>query len=78
VNINVSGTNITQLCQSLASTTVAGGDSGSPVIRITSGTDVQLKGILWGGGSGIAFSPISGVQRSSEMGTLTTCATGGC
>jgi hypothetical protein len=79
VNVGVSGTNITQLCQSFATTTVAGGDSGSPVIRITSGTDVQLKGILWGGGgASIVFSPISGVQLSSELGTLTTCATGGC
>ncbi len=78
VNTNVSGTNITQLCQTFVqnpggAVVVGGGDSGSNVFRITSGTNVQLVGILWGGnGSGtlFVFSPLKQVQ--DELGALTT------
>jgi hypothetical protein len=86
-NTNVSGSNITQLCQDIVKANVAGGDSGSPVFRIVSGNNVRLYGVLWGGGSiaGVGtvfvFSNMSGtnVQRASEMGPLTTCAAGfGC
>jgi hypothetical protein len=69
-NVNVSGTNITLLCQTLVAANSASGDSGSPVFRVTSGTNVQLVGIMWGGGSGtFAFSPLNLVQR--ELGSFT-------
>jgi hypothetical protein len=79
-NINVLGTNITQLCQSRASYNSAGGDSGSPVFRIVNtpaANDVALGGIHWG--SGGVFSTISNIQRNIfhvELGPLTTCAPG--
>jgi hypothetical protein len=71
-NTNVSGTNITQLCQSFVSATVGSGDSGSPVFQIDSGTDVGLVGILWGGSGSrsFVFSPLSAVEN--ELGGLTT------
>ena len=87
VNTNVSGTNITQLCQDFVAANVAGGDSGSPVFRITGAPNVRLYGILWGGGTlpGVGtvfvFSALGprNVQRAAEMGPLTTCAAGfGC
>jgi hypothetical protein len=72
VNVNVSGTNITQLCQSVVTAGVGGGDSGSPVFRRSGTSNATLLGILWGGsGSSIfIFSPISNVE--SELGALTT------
>jgi hypothetical protein len=73
VNVNVSGSNITQLCQTVVSAGVAGGDSGSPVfLQPGSGTNITLLGILWGGSgsSTFVFSPISNVE--SELGALTT------
>jgi hypothetical protein len=73
VNVNVSGSTITQLCQSIVSAGVGGGDSGSPVFRRPgSGSNVTLIGILWGGsGSGtFVFSPISNIE--SELGALAT------
>ena len=83
----MSGTSIVQLCQDVVKARVAGGDSGSPVFRITnrpSANDVRLYGVLWGGGTlspygtVFVFSALGprNVQRSAEMGTLTTCATG--
>jgi hypothetical protein len=76
VNVNVSGTNITQLCQSIANYANAGGDSGSPVFRITTLPSVVLVGINWGGnGTTSVFSPISNIQ--GELGALNTCA-GSC
>jgi hypothetical protein len=72
VNTNVSGTNITQLCQNFVSATVGSGDSGSPVFAIVSGDDVRLVGILWGGSGSRTFvySPISQVEQ--ELGGLST------
>jgi hypothetical protein len=73
VNVNVSGTNITQLCQTIVSATVGAGDSGSDVFAITSGTNVKLDGVLWGGSSNgktFVFSPLANVK--GELGTLTT------
>jgi hypothetical protein len=73
VNTNVSGTNITQLCQSFVSAGVGGGDSGSPVFLRTGGSNnVRLIGILWGGSgtSLYVFSPIANVEQ--ELGALTT------
>jgi hypothetical protein len=73
VNVNVSGSNITQLCQTLVTAGVGGGDSGSPVFRRQGTTNnVTLVGILWGG-SGTTlyvFSPISNIEM--ELGALTT------
>ncbi len=77
VNTNVSGTNITQLCQTFVedpggAVVVGGGDSGSNVFRVTSGNNVQLVGILWGGnssGSLFVFSPLK--QIRGELGPLT-------
>jgi hypothetical protein len=76
VNTNVSGSQITQLCQTFVqdpggAVVVGGGDSGSNVFRITSGNNVELVGILWGGnssGTQFVFSPLQQVQR--ELGTL--------
>jgi hypothetical protein len=76
VNTNVSGTNITQLCQTFVqnpggAVVVGGGDSGSNVFAITSGDNVQLVGILWGGngdGTLFVFSPLKQIQ--DELGAL--------
>ncbi len=82
VNTGVSGSNIVQLCQDHVNAAVGGGDSGSPVFRITNSPqsgDVLHYGILWGGNSGgtlFVYSPISNVQMSIELGTLTNCASG--
>lgn len=77
VTTAVSGSNIAQLCQTFVAnpggaTVVGGGDSGSPVFRITSNDDVQLVGILWGGSSDnktFIFSPLKQVQ--DELGAVT-------
>jgi hypothetical protein len=73
VNVNVSGSNVTQLCQTLVSAGVGAGDSGSPVFRRQgTGSNVTLVGILWGGsGSSLyVFSPISNIE--AELGALRT------
>ena len=73
VNTNVSGSRIQQLCQTFVSAGVGGGDSGSGVFTITSGTNVKLVGILWGGssdGQSFVFSPLNQVEQ--ELGHLTT------
>ncbi|MGH7519168.1 MAG: hypothetical protein ACREOC_17175 [Gemmatimonadales bacterium] len=83
VNVNIDGTSITQLCQTLAGSELPGapqivgpGDSGSPVF-IKPGTEsaVTLAGILWGGtpeGGLIAFSPLKNVEQ--ELGNLVVVA----
>ncbi|MGQ0701551.1 MAG: hypothetical protein ACT4PM_00280 [Gemmatimonadales bacterium] len=76
VTVNVSGTNITQLCQTLVqdpggATVVGGGDSGSNVFKITSGDNVQLIGILWGGSADnelFVFSPLKNIR--DELGPI--------
>jgi hypothetical protein len=73
VNTGVSGTNIVQLCQTFVSAGVGGGDSGSDVFQVTSGTSVKLAGILWGGNSAgtlFVFSPLANVER--DLGLLVT------
>jgi hypothetical protein len=76
VNTGVSGTQIVQLCQTFVTSSkaiVGGGDSGSGVFQITSGSNVMLVGSLWGGnGSGTQFvySPLGNVFL--ELGTLQT------
>jgi hypothetical protein len=73
VNVNVSGTNITQLCQATVNAGVAGGDSGSPVFTAsTTGTTATLVGILWGGStSGTLFVMSPYGQIVTELGALT-------
>jgi hypothetical protein len=76
VDTGVSGTNIVLLCQDFVESTVqlvAGGDSGSPVFRIGSGSNVTILGNLWGGNSSgtlFVYSPIANLE--DELGTLTT------
>jgi hypothetical protein len=71
VTTGVSGTNVAQICQTFVQAGVGGGDSGSPVFIITSGDNVALAGILWGGsGSSLfVFSPLRNIER--EIGNLT-------
>ena len=72
VNTSVAGSTVYLFCQTFVNADVAGGDSGSGVFRITSGDNVQIVGILWGGasdGSYFVFSPLSQVQQ--ELGSLT-------
>ena len=69
VNTNVLGSKIHQLCQTFVTAGVNGGDSGSPVFRITSGDNVQFVGILWGGGSDYyVMSPLASIQ--AELGSV--------
>lgn len=75
VDTNVSGSNVTQLCQTWVNRAgvalVAGGDSGSPVF-IGTGSSVQLVGILWGGsgdGETFVFSPLANIV--GELGAIT-------
>ena len=68
--VNVSGSNITQICQTIVENSVqivGAGDSGSPVY--TSGN--ALAGVLWGGNSSgtlLVFSPLKNVE--DELGPL--------
>jgi hypothetical protein len=81
VNVGVAGTRIVLLCQDFVQATVGAGDSGSPVFKITNGSDVTLYGLLWGGNSSgtyFVYSPIGNIQRSDELGSLRTCAVGSC
>lgn len=72
----VAASNIVLLCQDFVESSVqivAGGDSGSPVFRITGRNRVRLFGNLWGGNSSgtlFVYSPIAGIE--SELGSLTT------
>ncbi|MGH7518991.1 MAG: hypothetical protein ACREOC_16255 [Gemmatimonadales bacterium] len=73
VNTNVSGGNITLLCQNWTKARVGSGDSGSPVFLGSGSSSVTLAGILWGGNSSgtvFVFSPMSGIER--ELGSLAT------
>jgi hypothetical protein len=77
VDINVSQSDVTQLCQDIVAANVAGGDSGSPVFQVKnlSTGEVTLYGILWGGysdGSGFIYSPMKNIRMAGELGSLTT------
>lgn len=79
VNINVSASEITQLCQSYVGAFVAGGDSGSPVFGTHTDGSIFLAGILWGSSTDLVtnevqfiFSPLGAVE--SELGELSTLA----
>lgn len=66
------------VCQDTASYVSDGGDSGSPVFRVTSGSDVQLVGIHWGrtaSGGGVAIFS-AWVNIEFEFGSVIVCATG--
>ena len=71
VNTSVSGSTVFLFCQTFVvnaggATVVGGGDSGSGVFRITSGNNVQLVGLLWGGSSDnklFVFSPLASIQQ---------------
>ena len=73
-DINVSGSDVTDFCQSVVRGGSGPGDSGSPVfVRSGSSPKVKLAGILWGGGSdqdGIfyVFSPLENIEQ--ELGPL--------
>jgi len=71
VNTNVQGSRVHQLCQTFVGADVAGGDSGSPVFKITNASTntVELLGILWGGGTDVyVFSPLNQIQQ--ELGSF--------
>ena len=72
VTVNVSGSNITQICQTIVNAKVGAGDSGSDVFTVTSGTNVKLDGVLWGasGNATFVFSPFANI--TGELGALTT------
>ena len=76
-NINITASQITQLCQDLVSAFVSGGDSGSPVFGMHSDGTSFLAGILWGSSTNtltgevrFIFSPLGSVER--ELGALET------
>ncbi len=71
---NVSGSDVTMLCQTIVAGGGGPGDSGSPVFSRVGSKQAKLMGILWGGGSIpeigeiFVFSPLSAIER--ELGTL--------
>ena len=73
VSGNVSPTDITMLCQTLAFTIAEPGDSGAPVFEYFTGYEAgSFDGILWGAnlsGTSIVFSPVDGIQK--DLGTFT-------
>jgi hypothetical protein len=76
VAVNVSGTRITQLCQTIVQGApllriVGPGDSGSPAFLRHGGDRVELIGILWGGtadGNLFVFSPFANIV--GELGAI--------
>jgi hypothetical protein len=71
--VNVSGSNVTQICQTIVNAKVGAGDSGSDVFTVTGGNNVKLDGILWGAsgdGATFVFSPFANI--TGEVGALTT------
>lgn len=77
VDINVTGSEITQLCQDYVDAYVAGGDSGSPVFGEHGDGTVFLAGILWGSSTNIEtghvqfiMSPLEAIK--AEIGDIRT------
>jgi hypothetical protein len=75
-NVDVTDSDITQLCQGLVDAFVDGGDSGSPVFGFHTDGTVFLGGILWGSSTDLVtgavqfiFSPYGSIER--ELGELT-------
>ncbi|HEX6314242.1 MAG TPA: hypothetical protein VFZ73_05255 [Gemmatimonadaceae bacterium] len=84
-NVSVTDSHITQLCQSLVSAYVDGGDSGSPVFGMHADGTAFLAGILWGSSTDLVtnevqfiFSPLGQVEAElGELATIDPTATGG-
>lgn len=77
VDINITASEITQLCQDLVDAYVAGGDSGSPVFGLNTDGTIFLAGILWGSSTNIEtghvqfiMSPLA--QVKAEIGDVRT------
>jgi hypothetical protein len=77
VNVNITASNITQLCQNRSRAGVGSGDSGSPVFTANTDGTVNLGGIIWGSSTNLVtgevtsiYTPFSGIER--ELGELTT------
>ena len=77
VDINITASEITQLCQDLVDAHVAGGDSGSPVFGLNTDGTVFLAGILWGSSTNLEtgavqfiMSPLESVK--AEIGDVKT------
>jgi hypothetical protein len=71
-NTSVSGSTVYLFCQTFVTAGVAGGDSGSPVFRISSGDNVTLVGILWGGASDNSYFVMSPLKQIvQELGAVT-------
>ncbi|HEV8599363.1 MAG TPA: hypothetical protein VGQ69_08400 [Gemmatimonadales bacterium] len=75
-NVDITDSDITQLCQGLVDAFVDGGDSGSPVFGFYTDGTVFLGGILWGSSTDLVtgavqfiFSPFGSIQK--EIGPLT-------
>jgi hypothetical protein len=74
-DVNITGTDYTQLCQARVRGGGGPGDSGSPVFyRVGASTKIKLAGILWGGtfdplsGAIYVFSPLDNIEE--ELGPL--------
>jgi hypothetical protein len=79
VTVNVSGTNITMLCQDIVKANVGPGDSGSPVFlrtpTLSAPFNVRLEGILWGSTTigGVTHFILSRMTNiEAELGAMTT------
>jgi hypothetical protein len=77
VDISVTDSDITQLCQDLVDAYVAGGDSGSPVFGEYTDGSVFLAGILWGSSTDLEtghvqfiMSPMRSIR--AEIGDIKT------
>jgi hypothetical protein len=73
VTLGVTGTTYGMLCQNIVRAGSDHGDSGSPVFSWTSGNNVKLLGLLWGGGTldGVqvfVYSPLENIRQ--ELGDL--------
>jgi hypothetical protein len=63
----VSGTNITLLCQDWVQANVAGRLRFAVFRRLGDGNDVELNGILWGGGVNVfVFSAMENIRFENQ------------
>ncbi|HEU0053197.1 MAG TPA: hypothetical protein VFQ39_08460, partial [Longimicrobium sp.] len=73
VDTSVQGSQVLLRCQNWVAAGVQGGDSGSAVFTWGGGSNVTLKGILWGGNASndtFIYSPINQIEQ--DLGALTT------
>jgi hypothetical protein len=80
-DVNVSGSDITLICQYHATAGQDFRDSGSPVFKITnspSSGDVDLVGIAWGKDAAgrLWFSVLGTIIYGNELGSMAECASG--